>query len=682
MLNPRLSTFRRWLIDARLQHFHAALVHVNYEGLSTARRIACGGGKLYISGASRNEWIFRQHDQHNKWAEQDSARFLLRPDPQSESPQSPGGPARPVWHILLLVVVGGILFFTALGRLPLLEPDEGRNAEVAREMLATGDLITPHFNTLIYLDKPAAYFWLIAASFSLAGVNEWAARLPSALMGLGTMLLCWFLARKMFDRQPTVGLRAGLIFATSPFVIVYSRLVIFDMTLAFFVSVAMVSYWLAVTSDFKRPLLEVLFFAALGVAAMVKGPVGFLLPLLSIFLFHIVIGRFGELKRLRWGVGALVFLAVALPWLLAVSSRHPDFPRYAFWEESLKRFAAGTTRREGSIFYYLPVYLGGFFPWSLLLFLAGVFHLKSWRLLRDESHRATAFLVSWVAVIFIFFSISQSKLPGYFLPAIFPLSVLTAGIWREFEGTGQERPRWLRTGFLMLAGLGVIMAAAPQIFRLESVEVAVTEKIAPGVLMLVKASMFYSGLVLVALGVIGRNLGGRWAGRKLGLAALVLLAVTIPLLLLRWRTTLSAYANTSSSRWLAQAIQRSPERNLPVYSFYCFRTSLPFYLRRSVWLVTTDASELTSNYVSTNLARLRREAQLAAGEAGGARVPITVTDFRMLVLDGTLPMLVMVRNRDARKLSQTVPEMEPLWNDWEFSVWKVPPANIQRTGNK
>ena len=604
----------------------------------------------------------------------------MSPDPQSASPQSAGGPARPVWHILLLVVVGGILFFTALGRLPLLEPDEGRNAEVAREMLATGDLITPHFNTLTYLDKPVAYFWLVAASFSLVGVNEWAARLPSALMGLGTMLLCWFLARRMFDGA--VGLRAGLIFATSPFVIVYARLVIFDMTLGFLVSVAMVSYWLAVTSDFKRPLLEVLFFAALGVAAIVKGPVGFLLPLLSIFLFHIVIGRFGELKRLRWGVGALVFLAVALPWLLAVSSRHPDFPRYAFWEESLKRFAAGTTRREGSIFYYLPVYLGGFFPWSLFLFLAGVFHLKSWRLLRDESHRATAFLISWVAVIFIFFSISQSKLPGYFLPAIFPLSVLTAGIWREFEGTGQERPRWLRAGFMTLAGLGVIIAAAPQIFRLQAVEVAATEKIAPGVLTLVKASMFYSGLVLVALGVIGRNLGGRWAGRKLGLAALVLLAVTVPLLLLRWRTTMSAYANASSSRRLAQAIQRSPESSLPVYGFYCFRTSLPFYLRRPVCLVTTDASELTSNYVSTNLARLRREAQLAAGEAGGEGALTMVTDFRALVLGGTRPRLVMVRNRDAVKLSQTVPEMEPLWNDWEFSVWKVPPANTRRPGNK
>jgi hypothetical protein len=316
------------------------------------------------------------------------------------------------------------------------------------------------------------------------------------------------------------------------------------------------------------------------------------------------------------------------------------------------------------------------------MFLAGVAHLKAWRQLRDESHRATAFLVSWAAVIFIFFSISKSKLPGYFLPAVLPLSVLTAGIWRECEGTGQERPRWVRMGFLMLAGSGIIVAATPQILRLQAVEVAATEKIAPGVLMLAKASLFYSGLVLVALGVVGRNLGTRWAGRKLDLASLVLLALTVPLLLLRWRTTISAYAKVSSSRQLAQAIRRSPETSSPVCGFHCFRTSLPFYLQRSVCLVTTDASELTSNYVSTNLTGLRREAQLAGGETIGWQALTTVTDFRALVLRGTLPVPVIVRNRDARKLSQTVPDIEPLWNDWEYSLWIVPPANTLRNERK
>jgi len=584
-----------------------------------------------------------------------------------------------VWHLLVLLTVSGILFFAALGRIPLLEPDEGRNAEVAREMLATGDLITPRFNTLTYLDKPVAYFWLVAASFKLAGVNEWSARLPSAIMALGTTLLAWFLACRMF--ADTVGIRAGLIFATSPLVIAFSRLVIFDMTLCFIVTVAMVTCWLAITSKFTKPQLDVLFFAAMGVAAIVKGPVGFLLPLLSILAFHAVIGRLGELKRLRWGLGTLTFLAVVLPWLLAISLRHPDFPSYAFWQESLQRFATTTTRRAGSTFYYLPVYLAGFFPWSLFLLLACAGHLRSFRQLRDDRNRATAFLVSWVAVIVVFFSISKSKLPGYFLPAVLPLSILTARVWNDHEGTSQGSPRWLRAGFLMLAGFGVLIVASPQSLHVQAVQVA-SAKIPPGVLALVKPSLFYSGLTMVALGLLGRNLAARWAGRRLGLAALALLAVTVPIQLIRWRETISAYANASSSRGLAQFIQRSSERDVPFYGFFCFRTSLPYYLGRPVGLVTTDASELTSNYISKNLPRLRDQAQPAGRQGGAERVLINVTEFRELNLAGQKPLLVMVRNRDAWKLGQTVPEMEPLWNDWEYSVWRIPSANMLRKGDK
>ena len=141
------------------------------------------------------------------------------------------------------MVVAGSLFFLGLGWLPLLEPDEGRNAEVAREMLASGDLITPHFNTLPYLDKPPVFFWLVAGCFHLVGVSELTARLPSALAALATMLLVWFLARRMFGDGAR--LRAGIVLATSPLVIAFSRLVIFDMTLAFLMTLAMTSFWLA-----------------------------------------------------------------------------------------------------------------------------------------------------------------------------------------------------------------------------------------------------------------------------------------------------------------------------------------------------------------------------------------------------------------------------------------------------
>ncbi len=290
----------------------------------------------------------------------------------------------------LLLFTAAVLFFGGLGRLPLLEPDEGRNAEVGREMLVSGDWITPHFNGFVYLDKPAVYFWMVAASLRTFGVSEGAARLPSALMGVATLLLVWFLARRMFG--DAAGLRAGIVFAACPLALALAREVIFDMTLTFFVTVAMVAFWLAEENNFLAPRLDALMFAAMGVAVITKGFVGILIPLIAILIYEAARGRWREWLRLRWGWGLLVFLALTLPWFIAVSTRNPDFPRYAFWNESLKRFSSGAAHRGGGILYYFPVYLGGFFPWSMFLLLAGWNRLRKWRELKQEAARPILFL--------------------------------------------------------------------------------------------------------------------------------------------------------------------------------------------------------------------------------------------------------------------------------------------------
>jgi len=449
--------------------------------------------------------------------------------------------------------------------------------------------------------------------------------------------------------------------------------VIFDMTLAFLVTVAMTCFWLAAASDYRRPWLEVLLFAAMGLATITKGPVGFLIPLLSVLAYQALRGRVSELKRLRWGLGIAVFLAAVLPWFIAVSLRHPDFPRYALWDESLRRFATGSARRGGSVFYYVPVFLLGFFPWSFFLLFAGGNRWRRWRALRQEAHQPVLFLLAWAAAVFLFFSISQSKLPGYFLPAVVPLSALMAAGWAEVGAEGAERrPDWLTAGFAMLILLGLVVTVAPQVFRFAAVTSALTKKIHPAVVALLKPSLFYTGLILVALGFVGRNLAARRRGRMLSVTSLALVALTVPLLVVRWRVPLQTYAATSSSRQLARTILENPERDLPLYGYYCFRTSLAFYLGHPVGLVTTDASELTSNYISRRLPELRR----GMGPAGPPEPLLTdSTELRNRARYSVQATLVMARNRDVRKLSQVVPQMEPLWNDWEYSVWKIPAGN-------
>ncbi len=581
-----------------------------------------------------------------------------------------------VRHLLFLVLVASCLFFFGLGKLPLLEPDEGRNAEVAREMLASGDWVTPHFNTLTYLDKPAVFFWLVAVSFRAWGVSEWAARFPSALMALATLLLTWVLAGRMFDRS--AGLRAGIILATSPLVFALSRFVTFDMTLTFFVTLAMASFWLVGAGGARSPWLDALLFGSMGLATITKGPVGFLLPLLSILAYQAVRRRLHELKKLRWGLGVAVFLVTALPWFVAVSVRHPDFPRYALWRESLVRFATGRAHRTGSFAYYIPVYLWGFFPWSFLLPFAGWNRLKRWRELHEESRNPIVFLLVWAGVVFLFFSISQSKLPAYFLPAVIPLSILMAQVWAEVGSREALGPTdWLTAGLAALLGLGLVIALASHLVLLGAMQAWMARRLPPSVGASLKPCLLYSGLILAALAIVGRNLAQRARGSRLSAMAFALLALTVPLLVVRWLMPLRTYAASASSRRLAEAILASPERDLPLYGYYYFRTSLPFYLRRPVGLVTADASEMTSNYVAERLSELRRDARLAGPSASDDRmgllptpVLIEVTDLK--VLSSRQPTLVLARNAQVGQLARLFAGLEPLWAGWDYSVWEIP----------
>jgi uncharacterized protein YjeT (DUF2065 family) len=279
-----------------------------------------------------------------------------------------------------------------------------------------------------------------------------------------------------------------------------------------------------------------------------------------------------------------------------------------------------------------------------------------------------------VALIFVFFTTSRSKLPGYFLPAVIPLSILTARIWEAIESEEKPRPLWLRAGFLTLAVLGVLIALSPQAFRFGSVAVVAAKKMSPALLGLMQAALFASGIILMALGVIGRNLAARLTGRKLAWLVLALASLTVPLPLVRWLPAISGFAENSSSRRLAHAIERSPEKDLPIYGFYCFRTGMPFYLKRTVNLITSAGSELSSNYIVATLERRKSMMQM---KPLGEPDLMDANGLREQALKGGTPFLVLVRNRDVTMLAATLPEIEPMVNDWEYSVWK-----IQGTGDR
>lgn len=585
------------------------------------------------------------------------------------------------YQLLALVAIAACLFFIGLGRLPLLEPDEGRNAEVAREMLSLHDWITPHYDTLPYLDKPAVFFWLVAGSFRLFGLSETVARLPSALAALGTVLLIWLLAGRMFnDRSAWL---AGIIFATSPLVIVFARVVIFDMLLAFLVTLTLTAFWLSRSADRPRRDLDCLMFAAAGLATITKGPVGFILPLFIILVYAALQRKFSEMRRLAWPPGILLFLAVSLPWFIAVSVRNPDFPRYAFWDESVLRFTTGHAHRGGSLFYYLPVFLVGFLPWSFPLLFAGINHIRGWKRLREPDAAPRAFLLAWALATFAFFSISHSKLPAYFLPAVPALALLLADIWNREVNCDPpgKRPDWLTAGFAVLIALGILVAAAPAWLDSPSIHRTLARKVHPSVLEALPSSIFFTGLILAALGILGRNLVAKSRARVYCVGSLAIFAFTMPLVTVRWWEPIRIYAATSSTERLAAAIERGTERDLPIYGYYYFRTGLPFYLRRPVGLLTTGASEFTSNYIAGHWPAIRASAvaRESISEPGGAVLFPTPQEFSAMGRASPQPFLIIVQNEEAPDVAKQEPVFKPLWDAWKYSVWEAsgPAAKLQ-----
>ena len=221
------------------------------------------------------------------------------------------------------------------GYLPLLAPDEGRNAEVAREMKESGAWLVPTYNGATYLDKPAFFFKVVALSLAAFGDTETAARLPSAAAGVGLTLLVFAFCRRVYGTR--CGLLAVIVVATTPLFVAFARTVIFDMMLALFVCGAVFAGYLAEQHEGSSRRNWYLAGAALsGAATLVKGPVGFLLPALVLLVFNRVDGRVGAWKRLLSPVNLLVVLGITLPWFVGLCVRRPDFLHYGLVEESLQ----------------------------------------------------------------------------------------------------------------------------------------------------------------------------------------------------------------------------------------------------------------------------------------------------------------------------------------------------------
>lgn len=325
--------------------------------------------------------------------------------------------------LLFLTIVLAIPFLQYLGRLPLIDPDEGRYAEIPREMLERADLITPTLNYVKYFEKPPLLYWINAASISVFGQTEFAARLPSALCGLATVLATYYIARKLYNRR--TALYSAIILGTTTGFVIQARIILTDMLLTFCLTMALGSFIVAAQREGRRSSAPAwyLFYLFCALAVLAKGLIGIVFPAGIIFFYLLLSRRWKLLADMRPGIGLLLFLAVAAPWFVAVSLQNPEFPRFFFIHEHFERFTSTVHGRFQPVWFFIPVLLGTMLPWSF--FIPGAMS-RTWRERRHGSSASGLYLFLWIAVIFLFFSNSGSKLVPYILPIFPPLAILIA----------------------------------------------------------------------------------------------------------------------------------------------------------------------------------------------------------------------------------------------------------------
>ncbi len=346
-----------------------------------------------------------------------------------------GAPTASRWRSAVVWGLCVLLFTGALGRLDLFEPDETRHAEIAAEMLAGGGFLTPHLQGRPYYDKPVLYHWTVAASMALFGHNGAAARLPSALAGLWTLLMTAWFARRVYSSETAVFAAVGL--ATTACFTAIGRYVLIDMMFTAVLTTAFV--WLGlwfVEQERPRSILPV--YALTGLAVLVKGPVAVVLVGgVAVVMGLIVFGRSG-IARLRPLAGLLVGLAVCLPWYLAAWLTDPTYIETFLWTNNVERYlAGGHVGHPHPWYYYAWTMPAALLPWVVLMPAA----IRG-RMRKEVRKRADVYLLVWAGVIVAFFSTANSKIVTYVLPAFPALVCMTAAyVVAALRGDSPGLPR-------------------------------------------------------------------------------------------------------------------------------------------------------------------------------------------------------------------------------------------------
>ncbi len=483
----------------------------------------------------------------------------------------------------ILMVASATLFYLPLGTRALWNSDEGRYAEIAREMLELRDWISPHLNYVLYFEKPPLMYWLTAGSFALFGQNEFAARFWCATFGLLTVGVVYLFGK--YWKNERAGLLSGSLLATSLGFFLLTQFLVTDMALTFWMTLALYASSKILS---ERPPERVrratdLLAVAIAGGILTKGIIGIVFPIAALGMTLAYARLWGQARKIPWQPALILTLILSAPWFVIVSLKHPVFPWFFFIREHVERFLTTVHHRSAPFYFFVPVLFAGFLPWSVFLpkIFLSAFERHGIAMKRDP---VKALLVIWSLFVVVFFSFSQSKLVGYVLPVLPALALLVGSAFDEALEE-HDIPKWVERGvigliLMLVAGLGTLKLPQTAEFFKDPAALAVRSH---GDAL----SLILGCGVFVLVGVWGMRhsltcLGGIMIVQVVLLSAFTSLSVDLD----------PYFSNKGLARILM--LRAKPEERIVAYgvSYEDVLQSLPFYTKRRI-AIEGPAGELT-----------------------------------------------------------------------------------------
>jgi 4-amino-4-deoxy-L-arabinose transferase-like glycosyltransferase len=474
-----------------------------------------------------------------------------------------------IQDFLLITLIIGFMYSVFINVRPLAPPDEGRYAEIPREMVATGDYTTPHLNGVKYFEKPVLFYWLQSLTIKAFGLHEWSLRLMTSLLGLCGCLLTYYASRTLFNRE--TGILAALILGSCILYASLANFITLDMAVSFFLSGSLLSFLLGnhYPPGRQRNFYMWSMYSFAAFATLTKGLIGLLFPSLIIFAWLCLTKRWRSVSSYCLLSGTILFLVITLPWHIMIQLKNPEFFHFYFFEQHVLRYLTDYADRAKPKWFFPVTLMAGFFPWTGFMLSA---FKKQWQLLKkSEGNSTEIFLLLWAAIIFVFYWFSKSQLLPYILPIFTPLAILTAHHIQLALKNNCSLKFGYSVALIMATTFSIVVFAFMQ-FRSD------------GSLGRMNVILILPALLTLGIVYCKRNI-------KLALCFMVLCS----LFLMGFAAHFFEVFDNRSIKPLALKLATIVKPNDLIYDFNHYHQDLPVYLRRNIKLVNYTGELIFGN---------------------------------------------------------------------------------------